>query len=93
MSNFVFHEVQDAKDKRDVVKEALRILRKDGLFVFQDLFLLEGTYGDLQDLLATIKSWGIEDIKFLNTSGLKFIPKPMKLPFMVGQIGIIYGRR
>jgi cyclopropane fatty-acyl-phospholipid synthase-like methyltransferase len=93
LSNFVFHEVQDAKDKREVVKEALRVLKKDGLFVFQDLFLLKRLYGEPQDLLTTIKSWGINDIKFVNTSDLKFIPGPMKLPFMVGQIAIIYGKK
>ena len=93
VSNFVFHEVQDAKDKREVVKEALRVLKKGGVFVFQDLFLLKKMYGEPQDLIATIKNWGIDDIKFVNTSDQKFIPGPMKLPFMVGQIGIIYGKK
>ena len=93
VSNFVFHEVQDAKDKREVVKEALRALKRGGLFAFQDLFLLKKIYGEPEDLLTTIKSWGIEDIKLVNTSDQKFIPGPMKLPFMVGQIGIIHGKK
>lgn len=93
VSNFVFHEVQDAKDKREVVKEALRVLKRGGLFVFQDLFLLKKIYGEPEDLLTTIKSWGIDDIKFVNTSDKNFIPEPMKLPFMVGQIAIIYGEK
>jgi cyclopropane fatty-acyl-phospholipid synthase-like methyltransferase len=93
MSNFVFHEVQDAKDKREVVKEALRVLKRGGLFVFQDLFLLKKIYGEPKDLLTTIKSWGIDDINFVNTSDQKFFPGPMKLPFMVGQIAIIYGKK
>lgn len=93
VSNFVFHEVQDAKDKREVVKEALRVLKKGGLFVFQDLFLLKRVYGEPEDLLTTIKSWGIDDIKFVNTSNQKFIPWLMKLPFMLGQIGIIHGKK
>jgi ubiquinone/menaquinone biosynthesis C-methylase UbiE len=93
LSNFVFHEVQDAKDKRDVVKEALRVLSKGGLFIFQDLFLLKGIYGEPQNLQETIKSWGIDDTKFVNTSDQKFIPWPMKLPFMVGQIAIIKGKK
>ena len=28
VSNFVFHEVRSAKDKRDVVREALRIVKR-----------------------------------------------------------------
>jgi ubiquinone/menaquinone biosynthesis C-methylase UbiE len=93
VSNFVFHEVQDVKDKKEVIKEALRVLKKGGLFVFQDLFLLTRMYGEPQDLLSTIKKWGIQDIKFVNTSDQKFIPRAMKLPFMVGQIGVICGRK
>lgn len=93
VSNLVFHEVQDAKDKKEVIKEALRVLKKGGLFVFQDIFLSKRMYGEPQDLVPTIKNWGIQDIKFVNTSDQKFIPRAMKLPFMVGQIGVIYGRK
>ena len=93
VSNFVFHEVQDVKDKRAVIKEALRVLKKDGLFVFQDLFLWKRIYGEPEDLLATIQSWGVQEVKFVDTSQQSFIPRAMKLPFMVGQIGIIYGRK
>jgi SAM-dependent methyltransferase len=93
VSNFVFHEVQDVKDKRAVIQEALRVLKKDGLFVFQDLFLWKRIYGEPQDLLVTIKGWGVQDVKLLDTSEQTFIPSAMKLPFMVGQIGIIYGKK
>lgn len=93
VSNFVFHEVQDVKDKRVVIKEALRVLKKGGVFVFQDLFLWKRIYGEIEDLLATIQSWGVQEIKFVDTSQQMFIPRAMKLPFMVGQIGIILGRK
>ena len=93
VSNFVFHEVADAKDKKEVVKEALRVVKKGGLFVFQDLFLLKRVYGEPEDLLATIKSWGIQEIEFINTSNRAFIPRALKLPFMVGRIGIICGKK
>jgi ubiquinone/menaquinone biosynthesis C-methylase UbiE len=61
VSNLVFHEVKDAKDKRDVIKEALRVINKGGKFAFQDLFLEKRVYGEVDDLLETIRSWGIED--------------------------------
>jgi len=93
VSNFVFHEVMDAQNKRDVVKEALRVVRKGGCFAFQDLFTVKKLYGNVDDLLAEIRSWGVEDVRFVNTSNADFIPKPLKLPFMVGSIGIIYGRK
>jgi SAM-dependent methyltransferase len=93
VSNFVFHEVQDVNDKREVIKEALRVLKKDGVFVFQDLFLWKSIYGEPADLLATIQSWGVQEVKLVDTSRQDFIPRAMKLPFMVGQIGIIHGRK
>lgn len=38
VSNFVFHEVRTAKDKRDVVKEALRVVKKAVYFLFKICF-------------------------------------------------------
>ena len=93
VSNFVFHEVQDARDKRQVVREALRVVKKGGYFAFQDLFPVKRIYGDTDSLLAEIRSWGIEDVRHVNTSNAGIIPAALKLPFMVGSIGIIYGKK
>jgi ubiquinone/menaquinone biosynthesis C-methylase UbiE len=93
VSNFVFHEVKDSRNKREVIREALRVVKKDGAFAFQDLFLVKGIYGEVDDLLATIRSWGIHNVKFADTSSASFIPRLLKLPFMVGSIGIIYGTK
>jgi len=93
VSNFVFHEVRDIRDKREVIREALRVVKEDGGFAFQDLFLVKSIYGEIDDLLATIRSWGIQDVAFVNTSTNGFIPGLLKLPFMVGSIGIIYGTK
>ncbi|MFA5064655.1 MAG: class I SAM-dependent methyltransferase [Dehalococcoidia bacterium] len=93
ISNFVFHEVKDAKNKRDVVREALRTVKTGGHFAFQDLFPVKRLYGNVDELLEEIKGWGVDDVRYVNTSNADFIPGPLKLPFMVGSIGIIYGRK
>jgi SAM-dependent methyltransferase len=93
VSNLTFHEVRDAKDKRAVIKEALRVVRKGGSFAFQDLFLWKRVYGEVDDLLEEIRSWGIETVEFVDTSASAFIPKALKLPFMLGTVGILYGRK
>jgi SAM-dependent methyltransferase len=93
VSNLVFHEVSDTKDKREVVREALRVVREGGRFAFQDLFLLKRLYGETDELLATIRSWGIRKAEFIKTSDAPFIPATLKLPFMVGAIGIIQGEK
>ena len=93
VSNFVFHEVSDAKDKREVIREALRVVKKGGIFSFQDEFLVKQFYGDTKDLVETIKSWGISKVEFVQTRDAGFIPKALKLSFMLGSIGIIKGEK
>jgi len=89
----VFHEVGDVKDKRELIREALRVVKKGGAFAFQDLFPIKRYFGDVDDLVAIIKSWGIKEVAFADTSDSDFIPKALRLPFMVGRIGIIYGKK
>ncbi|HVN31319.1 MAG TPA: class I SAM-dependent methyltransferase [Thermoanaerobaculaceae bacterium] len=93
VSNLVFHEVRDVADKKLLLKEALRVLKKGGIFVLQDLFLWRRVYGDIPDLLSAIRSWGVASAEFFPTNGAPFIPRALKLPFMVGTIGIIHGRK
>ncbi len=91
VSNLVFHEVKDAPDKRDVVLEALRVVKKGGRFVFQDLFLLESCFGKMDGFVAFLKSSGIQEVAFVETGKSAFIPGALKLPFMVGTLGLLYG--
>jgi SAM-dependent methyltransferase len=93
ISNLVFHEVRDARDKGKLIAEALRVVRKGGWFVFQDLFLWEPVYGKVDDLLETIRNWGIERVELVDTSDSEFIPRALKLPFMLGTTGILYGKK
>jgi ubiquinone/menaquinone biosynthesis C-methylase UbiE len=93
VSNFVFHEVSDVKDKREVIREALRVVRKGGAFAFQDEFLVKQFYGNPDDLVATIRSWGISKVEFVQTRDADFIPRALKLPFLLGTIAIIAGEK
>ncbi len=93
VSNLTFHEVADSKDKREVIREALRVVKPGGKFTFQDLFLLERQYGEIENLLKTIQSWGIHKVAFYETRHAAFIPSALKLPFMVGTMGILVGEK
>jgi len=93
VSNMVFHEVAELRDKRTVIREALRVLKKGGVFSFQDLFMWKTIYGEPQDLIAAVRSWGIDDVNLIDTSRQSFVPLPMRLPFMVGNTGLLYGRK
>lgn len=91
VSNMVFHEVADTRDKRALILEALRVLKKGGAFVFQDLLLIEPYFGKIDDLIAYIKESGAAEVYFEDTSRAPFIPGALKLPFMLGTVGILYG--
>ncbi|MGQ9683001.1 MAG: class I SAM-dependent methyltransferase [Anaerolineae bacterium] len=93
VSNLTFHEVRDTADKRALVREALRVLKPGGAFAFQDLFLWRRIYGDVDALVAEVKGWGAAEVRFEDTSRLAWIPRALKLPFMVGTMGILYGRK
>jgi SAM-dependent methyltransferase len=93
ISNLVFHNISDVRDKSELIREALRVVEKGGWFVYQDLFLWKQVYGEIDDLLETIRREGIETVEFVDTSNSEFIPVALKLPFMLGTVGILYGRK
>ena len=93
ISNFTFHEVRGVRDKGVLVREALRVLRPGGWFSFQDLFLLKSAYGDLDEMMANISDWGVEEVKFIDSRDSEFIPPSLRLPFMLGAIGIVAGKK
>ena len=74
VSCLTFHEVKDRSNKTDVIKEALRVLKPGGKFVFLDLFMDEKIFGDDIELLNGIKKHGVS---VLNSSKLD---KEIKLP-------------
>jgi hypothetical protein len=93
VSNFVFHEVGGVNDKREVIREALRVLKKGGKFAFQDEFLIRKIYGDPDELVTTIKSWGTSKAELIQTRNSPFIPRLLKVPFILGTMGMIKGEK
>lgn len=91
ISNFVFHEVKSQPDKRLVVREALRVVKKGGTFAFHDLFFADKIYGDIESFVESLKNEGISEIHLIHSNKEKFIPKILKTGFMLGKIGLIYG--
>lgn len=92
VSNFVFHEVLSAKDKCDVVREALRVVKKGGAFSFQDMFSQKALYGDMEEFVRTLKAEGISEIHYIGNleKKLDFIPDFVTTPWMISGMGITY---
>lgn len=95
VSNFVFHEVRTAKDKRDVVKEALRVVKKGGAFSFQDMFSQKALYGDMNEFVDILRAEGVSEVHYIGNleKKLDFIPRFVTTPWMISGMGIIYGKK
>lgn len=94
VSNFVFHEVRSQKDKRLVVREALRVLKKGGSFSFQDLFSQKSLYGDMEEFVRQLRREGFREvhyIPFVERQG--FVPRYVQAPWMLSGVGLLYGRK
>ena len=68
VSNDTFHNVMSAKDKMEVLKEALRVVKKGGAFAFQDAFMVKRYYhSEPDEILSTVRSWGVEKVEMVKT--------------------------
>jgi ubiquinone/menaquinone biosynthesis C-methylase UbiE len=93
VSSFVFHEVRDVTNKRDVIKEGLRVVKKGGAFAFLDPFSHKRTYGDVGDLLETVRSWGVASVELADLSHADFIPKALRIVPEAGASGVLHGSK
>ena len=95
VSNFVFHEVRSTKEKRDVVREALRVVRKGGAFAFQDMFGQTALYGDMNAFCEELLQDGtVKEIYYIpNIENQDFVPRFVSAPWMIKDAGLIYGIR
>lgn len=94
VSNFVFHEVRSERDKRKVVREALRVLKKGGVFSLQDLFAQEALYGDMEQWIRELRQEGFQEIHYIPyVERLGFVPRYAQAPWMLRGVGLLYGRK
>ena len=94
VSNFVFHEVSTQPDKRQLIREALRVVKKGGSFAFQDLFVRKRLYGNMEEFVTQLQAEGINEIHYIaNVEQTGLIPKYLQAPWMLVNIGIIYGKK
>lgn len=94
VSNFVFHEVKSQPDKPELIKEALRVVKKGGVFAFQDLFCQKKLYGDMDALIEELKASGVQEIHFVpDVEKLGFVPGFVQTPWMIYGVGLLYGKK
>lgn len=92
ISNFVFHEVRSQPDKLALIREALRALKPGGVFVFEDIFFAKSHYGNIEDFVKQLSPY-VAEIHFIDTRHPDFAPRFLNTPFVLGQMGLIYGKK
>lgn len=93
VSCLTFHEVKDEKDKINILKEALRVIKKDGQFIFLDLFLDEKIYGNHIEFLNGINSLGLSEVKIEKLENIINLPYILLNKKVLGNAAIISGKK
>ena len=93
VSNLTFHEVKSVADKREVVKEALRVLKPGGVFAFVDYFYEERFYGRAAALETELKNAGLSQVTLNPLRSVLTVPSLLQHPKALGKVGILYGRK
>jgi len=93
ISCLTFHEVKDRSNKTDVIKEALRVLKPGGNFVFLDLFFDEKIFGDEKELLTDLKKCGISELNSSRLDKEMDLPKILLNKKVLGNAMILSGRK
>lgn len=93
VSCLTFHEVKDENDKIKVFKEALRVVKKNGEFIFLDLFLDEKIFGKYDDFFDTINSLEVSNIQIEKLKDIIDLPKILLNKKVLGDAAIIIGRK
>jgi len=93
ISNLTFHEVRSAADKRDVFREALRVVKPGGAFAFIDYFDDAKYYGEKSGFEKFLTDLNLAYFEYQPIRDRIAIPTILNHPRILGKVGIIYGRK
>ncbi|MDR0661418.1 MAG: hypothetical protein LBG19_11695 [Prevotellaceae bacterium] len=74
---------------KDVIKETLRVLKKDGIFVFQDILKIKKLYGRTDELISNVKNLGVEELHWEDTSKSRFISPLLRNNIFFGGVTLM----
>ena len=92
-SNLTFHEVKSAKDKKEVLREALRVVKPGGSFAFVDYFFEKKYYGEASELEEFIRDLNLSQFECKPLKERMTIPLILRHPKILGRVAIISGKK
>jgi ubiquinone/menaquinone biosynthesis C-methylase UbiE len=93
ISNLTFHEVGSVTNKRALVREALRVVKPNGMFAFVDYFYEEKYYGKAAEFEDYLRGLKLSQFEHKSLRDMIAIPILLRHPKILGRVGIIYGRK
>lgn len=91
ISNYVYHNITGA-DKRALMLESLRVLKKGGTFALHDS-IKPRMYGDMNAFAQELRAMGFERVEFIDTAAPIFGSKRRAAMMMLGDSAMIVGRK
>ena len=90
-SNYVYHNIT-GKNKQDLLRETLRVLKKGGTFAIHDL-MEPARYGDMEKFAAQLKAEGYEEVQLIKTTNGLFMNKKESRIMMLSGSTLLVGKK
>ena len=91
VSNYVYHNITGA-DKRALLQETLRVLKKGGVFALNDE-MKHHMYGDMEAFAQELRDIGYEDVRLIDTAQEAFGSRRRAAMMMLGDSRMLVGRK
>ncbi len=91
VSNYVYHNVVGA-DKRALLLETLRVLKKGGVFALND-DMKPRMYGDMEAFAQELRDMGYSDVRLIDTAQEAFGSHGRAAAMMLGASRMLVGRK
>ena len=91
VSNYVYHNIMGS-DKRALLLETLRVLKKGGVFAINDN-MKPRAYGDMEAFAQELRDMGYEDVRLIDTAQEAFGSRRRAAMMMLGDSRILVGRK
>ena len=91
VSNYVYHNIMGA-DKRSLLMETLRVLKKGGVFALND-DMKPRMYGNMEDFAQELRNMGYKDVKLIDTAAEVFGSRRRAAMMMLGESRMLVGRK
>ena len=91
VSNYVYHNITGA-DKRKLLLETLRVLKKGGVFALNDE-MKPRMYGDMEKFAEELRDMGYQDVRLIDTAKEVFGSRRRAAMMLLGESRMLIGRK